>query len=148
MVTGIDLVKLQIEVAAGLPLDIPSGLLPRGHAIECRVNAEHPDTFVPSPGKLRTFHPPGGPGTRVDTHAYEDYVIPPYYDSLVAKLIVHDRSRPEALARMSRALDFFVVEGIQTSIPLHKRILRDPEFMAGRMSTRFMEDFLKRQARA
>jgi acetyl-CoA carboxylase biotin carboxylase subunit len=148
MVTGIDLVKLQIEVAAGQPLAIPSGLLPRGHAIECRINAENPDTFVPSPGKLRTFHPPGGPGTRVDTHAYEDYVIPPYYDSLVAKLIVHDRSRPEALARMSRALDFFVVEGIQTSIPLHKRILRDPEFMAGRMSTRFMEDFLKRQAHA
>src|SRR6202521_2433794 len=148
MVTGIDLVKLQIQVAAGQPLVLPSGLHPRGHAIECRINAEHPDTFVPSPGKLKTFHPPGGPGTRVDTHAYEDYVIPPYYDSLVAKLIVHDRTRAEALARMSRALDFFVVEGIHTSIPLHKRILRDPEFMAGRMSTRFLEGFLKRQAQA
>jgi len=146
MVTGIDLVKLQIQLAAGQPLTLASGLLPRGHAIECRINAENPDTFAPSPGRLRTFHPPGGPGTRVDTHAYEDYVIPPHYDSLVAKLIVHDRTRPEALARMSRALDFFVVEGIQTSIPLHKRILRDPEFMAGRMSTRFMEGFLKRQA--
>jgi acetyl-CoA carboxylase biotin carboxylase subunit len=146
MVTGIDLVKLQIQVAAGQPLNLPSGLAPRGHAIECRINAEHPDTFVPSPGKLKTFHPPGGPGTRVDTHAYEDYVIPPYYDSLVAKLIVHDRTRAEAIARMSRALDFFVVEGIHTSIPLHKRILRDREFMAGRMSTRFMEDFQKRQA--
>jgi len=148
MVTGIDLVKLQIQLAAGQPLTLPSGLHPRGHAIECRINAEHPDTFVPSPGKLKTFHPPGGPGTRVDTHAYEDYVIPPYYDSLVAKLIVHDRTRAEALARMSRALDFFVVEGIHTSIPLHKRILRDPEFMAGRMSTRFLEGFLLRQAQA
>jgi acetyl-CoA carboxylase, biotin carboxylase subunit len=148
MVTGIDLVKLQIQIAAGQPLDLASGLHPRGHAIECRINAEHPDTFVPSPGKLKTFHPPGGPGTRVDTHAYEDYVIPPYYDSLVAKLIVHDRTRAETIARMSRALDFFVVEGIHTSIPLHKRILRDPEFMAGRMSTRFLEGFLRRQARA
>jgi acetyl-CoA carboxylase biotin carboxylase subunit len=138
MVTGIDLVKLQIQVAAGEPLTLASGMLPRGHAIECRINAEHPDTFTPSPGRLNTFHSPGGPGTRVDTHAYEDYVIPPHYDSLVAKLIVHDRTRAEALARMSRALDFFVVEGIHTSIPLHKRILRDPEFMAGRMSTRFM----------
>jgi acetyl-CoA carboxylase biotin carboxylase subunit len=146
MVTGIDLVKLQIQVAAGEPLTLASGMLPRGHAIECRINAEHPDTFTPSPGRLNTFHAPGGPGTRVDTHAYEDYVIPPHYDSLVAKLIVHDRTRAEALARMSRALDFFVVEGIHTSIPLHKRILRDPEFIAGRMSTRFMEGFLKRQA--
>ncbi len=144
MVTGIDLVKLQVQVAAGAHLDIPSGLKPRGHAIECRINAEHPDTFVPSPGKLKTFHPPGGPGTRVDTHGYEDYVIPPYYDSLVAKLIVHDRTREQAIARMSRALDFFVVEGIHTSIPLHKRILRDPDFIAGKMSTRFMERFLQR----
>jgi acetyl-CoA carboxylase, biotin carboxylase subunit len=148
MVTGIDLVKLQIQVAAGGRLDIADALKPRGHAIECRINAENPDTFTPSPGKLKTFHPPGGPGTRVDTHAYEDYVIPPYYDSLVAKLIVHDRTRAEAIARMSRALDFFVVEGIQTSIPLHRRILRDPEFMAGRLSTRFMEGFAKRQAAA
>jgi acetyl-CoA carboxylase, biotin carboxylase subunit len=148
MVTGIDLVKLQIQVAAGERLALPSGLLPRGHAIECRINAEHPQTFAPSPGRINTFHAPGGPGTRVDTHAYESYVIPPHYDSLVAKLIVHDRTRAEAVARMSRALDFFVVEGIQTSIPLHKRILRDPEFIAGRMSTRFMEGFLKRQAPA
>ena len=144
MVTGIDLVKLQVQVAAGEHLGIPSGLKPRGHAIECRVNAENPDTFAPSPGRLKTFHLPGGPGTRVDTHGYEDYVIPPYYDSLVAKLIVHDRTREQAIARMSRALDFFVVEGIQTSIPLHQRILRDPEFAAGRFSTRFMERFLQR----
>jgi acetyl-CoA carboxylase biotin carboxylase subunit len=142
MVTGIDLVKLQIRVAAGEPLGIKSGLLPRGHAIECRINAENPSTFTPSPGPLRTFHPPGGPGTRVDTHGYEDYVIPPHYDSLVAKLIVHDRSRREAIARMSRALDFFVVEGIETSIPLHKRIVRDPDFLAGNLSTRFMARYL------
>jgi acetyl-CoA carboxylase biotin carboxylase subunit len=144
MVTGIDLVKLQVQVSSGDRLEIRNGLKPRGHAIECRVNAEHPDTFAPSPGKLKTFHLPGGPGTRVDTHGYEDYVIPPYYDSLVAKLIVHDRSREEAIARMSRALDFFVVEGIHTTIPLHQRILRDPEFAAGRLSTRFMERFLQR----
>ncbi len=148
MVTGIDLVKLQIEVAAGKPLGIRSGLKPRGHAIECRINAEHPVTFTPSPGKLKTFHPPGGPGTRVDTHAYEDYVIPPHYDSLVAKLIVHDRTRREAIARMSRALDFFVVEGIETSIPLHKRIVRDADFLKGDLSTRFMERFLQQPAAA
>jgi acetyl-CoA carboxylase, biotin carboxylase subunit len=148
MVTGIDLVKLQIQVAAGEHLQIPSGMKPRGHAIECRINAENPDTFTPSPGPLKTFHLPGGPGTRVDTHGYEDYVIPPYYDSLVAKLIVHDRTREQAITRMCRALDFFVVEGIQTSIPLHKRILRDPDFAAGRLSTRFMERLLQREARA
>jgi acetyl-CoA carboxylase biotin carboxylase subunit len=144
MVTGMDLVKMQIEVAVGRRLEIPNGMKPRGHAIECRVNAENPDTFAPSPGPLKTFHLPGGPGTRVDTHGYEDYVVPPYYDSLVAKLIVHDRTREYAIARMCRALDFFVVEGIQTSIPLHKRILRDPDFVAGRLSTRFMERFLQR----
>ncbi len=146
MVTGIDLVKLQIQVAAGERMNLPSNMKPRGHAIECRVNAENPDTFAPSPGPLKTFHPPGGPGTRVDTHGYEDYVIPPHYDSLVAKLIVHDRSRSEAIARMRRALDFFIIEGIQTSIPLHRRILRDPEFEAGKLSTRFMERFLQRPA--
>jgi len=143
MVTGIDLVKLQIQVAAGERLTLPPNMKPRGHAIECRVNAENPVTFAPSPGPLKTFHPPGGPGTRVDTHGYEDYVIPPHYDSLVAKVIVHDRSRTEAIARMRRALDFFVVEGIQTSIPLHRRILRDPDFQAGKLSTRFMERFLQ-----
>jgi acetyl-CoA carboxylase biotin carboxylase subunit len=145
MVTGIDLVKLQIQVAAGEKLGLPSGLKPRGHAIECRINAENPDTFAPSPGPLKTFHVPGGPGTRVDTHGYEDYVIPPHYDSLVAKLIVHDRSRKEAIARMLRALDFFVVEGIQTSIPLHRKIVRDPDFIAGNLSTRFMERFFARE---
>ena len=145
MVTGVDLVKLQIRIAAGEPLTIPSGLKPRGHAIECRVNAEDPVTFVPSPGRLTTFHLPGGPGVRVDTHGYEDYFIPPNYDSLVAKLIVHAGSREEAVARMKRALDFFVVEGIKTSIPLHREILEDEEFRAGRLSTKFMERFAERR---
>ncbi len=147
MVTGVDLVRLQIEVAAGARLEVPNGLPARGHAIECRINAEDPERFTPSPGKLVTFHPPGGPGVRLDTHAYEDYVIPPHYDSLVAKLIVHDCGRREAIARMARALDFFVVEGIKTSIPLHRKILADPEFAAGRFSTRFMEEFFEREKR-
>ena len=146
MVTAVDLVKLQIAVAAGERLTVPSGLQPRGHAIECRINAEDPRTFAPSPGRLTTFHVPGGPGVRVDTHGYEDYMIPPHYDSLVAKLIVQGRDRAEAIARMQRALDFFVVEGIKTSIPLHQEILRDPLFREGRLSTRFMEGFAERRA--
>ena len=143
MVTGEDLVKLQIRVAAGESLETESGLTARGHAIECRINAEDPDTFLPSPGVIETFHPPGGPGVRLDTHAYEDYVIPPYYDSLVAKLIAHGRDRDEAIARMERALDTFVVEGVRTSIPLQRRIMSDRHFRAGDLSTRFMERFLK-----
>jgi len=143
MVYGVDLVKEQILVAAGHKLSFAEGLKPRGHAIECRVNAENPETFAPSPGKLVTFHLPGGPGIRIDTHGYEDYVIPPYYDSLVGKLIAHGQNRQEAIARMSRALDFFVVEGIKTSIPLHRRILRDQGFIDGALSTRFMERFLQ-----
>jgi acetyl-CoA carboxylase biotin carboxylase subunit len=146
MVTGADLVKWQIRVAAGEHLGLESGPLPLGHAIECRINAEDPETFAPSPGKLTTFHTPGGPGIRVDTHGYESYTIPPYYDSLVAKLIAHGGDRAEAMARMSRALDFFVVEGIKTSIPLHRRILRDPRFRSGELSTRFMERFLRDRA--
>jgi len=149
MVTGVDLVKLQIRVAAGEPLDLPAEPPPpRGHAIECRINAEHPETFRPSPGRLTTFRPPGGPGTRVDTHAYEGYVIPPHYDSLVAKLIVMDSTRDAAIRRMARALDLFVVEGIDTSIPLHREILRDEDFRAGRLSTRFMERFVERRREA
>jgi acetyl-CoA carboxylase biotin carboxylase subunit len=146
MVTGADLVKWQIRVAAGERLELESGPPPLGHAIECRINAEDPETFAPSPGKLTTFHTPGGPGIRVDTHGYESYTIPPFYDSLVAKLIAHGGDRAEAMARMSRALDFFVVEGIKTSIPLHRRILRDPRFRSGELSTRFMERFLRDRA--
>ena len=148
MVYGVDLVKEQILVAAGNKLTFAANLKPRGHAIECRVNAENPETFAPSPGKLVTFHLPGGPGIRIDTHSYEDYVIPPYYDSLVGKLIAHGQNREEAIARMSRALDFFVVEGIKTSIPLHRRILRDQGFIDGALSTRFMERFLQPKAGA
>ncbi len=143
MTTGVDLVKLQIRVAAGEPMTVPSGLTARGHAIECRINAENPERFSPSPGRIETFHPPGGPGIRVDTHVYEGYDVPPHYDSLVAKLIAHGRDRQEAIARMERALDFFVIEGVETSIPLHQRIMKDARFRSGHLSTRFMERFLK-----
>ncbi len=146
LVTGLDLVKMQIEVASGEPLRIRSGLLPRGHAIECRINAEDPERFIPSPGQITTYHPPGGPGIRLDTHVYEDYAIPPHYDSLVAKLIAHGRTREEAIGRMRRALDFFVIEGIRTSIPLHREILRDPEFVRGNLSTRFLEGLEARRS--
>jgi acetyl-CoA carboxylase biotin carboxylase subunit len=147
MVTGVDLVRLQLEIAAGEPLTVESALAARGHAMECRINAEDPERFRPSPGQITTFHAPGGPGVRLDTHAYEDYVIPPFYDSLVAKLIVHDEDREAAITRMSRALDFFVIEGVRTTIPLHQEILEDPAFRAGDFSTQFMESFLERRAR-
>ncbi len=143
-VTGVDLIKLQLEVAAGAKLDVPTGLTARGHSIECRINAEHPERFTPSPGRIDTFHPPGGPGVRLDTHVYEDYVVPPFYDSLIAKLVVHGGDRTEAIQRMLRALDFFVVEGIDTTIPLHRRIMEDPVFRSGEFSTRFMESFQSR----
>jgi acetyl-CoA carboxylase biotin carboxylase subunit len=110
----------------------------RGHAIECRINAENPDTFAPSPGRITALNVPGDIGIRVDTAAYTDYVIPPFYDSLVAKLIAHGRDRAEAIARMRRALDMFVVEGIYTTIPLHQRIMIDPDFIAGKADTSFL----------
>jgi acetyl-CoA carboxylase biotin carboxylase subunit len=140
MVTGVDLVKSQIRIAAGEPLsEILRGRVKiRGHAIECRVNAEHPETFVPSPGRITGLNLPGGAGIRVDTAAYQDGVIPPYYDSLVAKLIAWGVDREEAIARMKRALGMFVVEGIYTSIPLHERILSHPDFVEGRLDTGFL----------
>jgi acetyl-CoA carboxylase, biotin carboxylase subunit len=140
MVTGVDLVKSQIRIAAGERLgDILRGPVEmRGHAIECRINAEHPETFVPSPGRITGLNLPGGAGIRVDTAAYHDGVIPPYYDSLVAKLIAHGGDRDEAIARMNRALDMFVVEGIYTSIPLHQKILSHPDFIAGKIDTGFL----------
>jgi acetyl-CoA carboxylase biotin carboxylase subunit len=142
MVTGVDLVKSQIRLAAGEHLqDAVGGVEFRGHAIECRINAEDPETFVPSPGRITAFRVPGGPGIRVDTAAYADAVIPPYYDSLVAKLIAHGRDRAEAIARMHGALDGFVVEGIKTTIPLHKRILAEPDFIGGKFDTHFLERF-------
>ena len=141
-VTALDLVKEQIAVAAGEPLSfLDRDMSPRGHAIEFRVNAEDPVTFAPSPGRIASFHPPGGLGVRLDTAAYQGYLIPPYYDSLIAKLIVWGRDRDEAISRGRRALDFFVIEGVKTTIPLHRRILDDPDFVAGRLSTRFMERF-------
>jgi acetyl-CoA carboxylase biotin carboxylase subunit len=144
MVTGVDLVKAQIRIANGENLD---QILPwrpgtqiqlRGHAIECRINAEHPETLVPSPGRITGFNLPGGAGIRVDTAAYQDGVIPPYYDSLVAKLVAYGSNREEAIARMKRALDMFVVEGIYTSIPLHQKILEHPDFVAGKIDTGFL----------
>ena len=146
MVMGVDLVKEQLRVAAGEKLSLRGDLRPRGHAIECRINAEHPVRFTPSPGRMNTLHLPGGPGIRVDTHAYQGYVIPPHYDSMVAKLLASGDNREEAIARMLRALDFFVVEGVETTIDLHKRILKDELFRSGEISTRFMEGFLERQA--
>ncbi len=142
MVLGIDLVKEQLRVAAGEKLSYKSGLRPRGHVIECRINAEDPETFRPSPGRMETLHLPGGPGVRVDTHAYQEYVIPPFYDSMIAKLIVRGQTRLEAIERTRRALDFFVVEGIHTTVPLHRKILADEAFRRGDFSTRFMETFL------
>ncbi len=140
MVTGVDLVKAQIRLAAGEKLADAAGPVEfRGHAIECRVNAEDPDTFVPSPGRITAFRVPGGPGIRVDTAAYADAVIPPYYDSLVAKLIAFGHDRAEAIARLHGALDGFVVEGIKTTIPLHKRIINDADFIAGKFDTHFLE---------
>jgi acetyl-CoA carboxylase biotin carboxylase subunit len=140
MVTGVDLVKTQLLVACGGKLTniLPDETPVKGHAIECRVNAEDPLTFTPSPGRITAFHAPGGIGVRVDSHAHAEGVIPPYYDSLVAKLIVHGSTRNEAIARMRRALDMFVIEGIQTSIPLHKQILRHPDFVSGNLDTGFL----------
>jgi acetyl-CoA carboxylase biotin carboxylase subunit len=142
MVTGIDIVKEQIRVAAGERLSIKqSEVTFTGHSIECRVNAEDPDTFVPSPGTIHAFSIPGGPGVRVDTAAHTECTIPPYYDSMIAKVIVHGRDRQEAIARMRRTLEMTVIEGIKTSIPLHLRILADPDFQAGRLSTAFMDRY-------
>jgi acetyl-CoA carboxylase biotin carboxylase subunit len=141
MVTGIDIVKEQIRVAAGERLSFRQDDVPMlGHAIECRVNAEDPDNrFLPSPGKITVFHPPGGPGVRVDSHAYSEYRIPPHYDSLIAKLIVHDHDRPSALKRMERALDEFVIEGVKTTIPFHMKVLRDERFRRGEYDVTFLD---------
>jgi acetyl-CoA carboxylase biotin carboxylase subunit len=141
MVTSFDLVKAQIRVAAGEPLGfLGDGNLLRGHAIECRINAEDPfRNFQPSPGQITTFHPPGGPGVRVDTHIYAGYTVPPYYDSLLAKVIVRGNDRAEALARMGQALDSFIVEGVVTTIPFLSRLIRHPEFVAGSVDTKFLE---------
>src|SRR4029079_7065086 len=143
LITGRDLVKEQIRVAAGEPLSFTArDLVFFGHAIECRINAEDPDTFVPSPGVVGHLNLPGGPGVRIDTFLHDDCEVLPYYDSLIAKLMTHGRDRAEAIARMRRCLDVMVVEGIKTNIPLHRRIMEDADFLAGKLDTRFMERFL------
>ncbi len=143
LVTGRDLVKEQIHVAAGDPLSFAQkDVTFSGHAIECRINAEDPVSFVPSPGTIRHFHVPGGPGVRVDTFAHDGCEISPFYDSMIAKVMAHGRDRKEAIARMRRCLEMTVVEGIKTNIPLHLRILEEPDFQAGRLDTKFMDRFL------
>jgi acetyl-CoA carboxylase biotin carboxylase subunit len=141
MCTNFDLVKEQISVASGAPLSfVMNGHRLRGHAIECRVNAEDPSrNFQPSPGLITAYHPPGGPGVRVDTHIYAGYTVPPYYDSLLAKVIVHGNTRTEALARMRQALDSFIIEGVTTTIPFLGRVMRHPDFVAGKIDTKFLE---------
>ncbi len=146
MVTGVDLVKEQLVIASGQPMTVPRGrpVRPQGHAIEFRINAEDPETFAPSPGRVTSLVLPGGPGVRVDTHLYAGYTIPPYYDSLLAKLIVHARDREEAVARGRRALGMLEIGGVRTSTALHLRLLEDREFREGRIHTQFMERYLSR----
>ncbi len=147
MVTGIDLVKAQFRIAAGEKLSdiLPRSVEIRGHAIECRINAEHPEKFTPSAGKIAVYNLPGGNGVRVDTAQYAEGFVPPYYDSLIAKLIVHGKDRAEAIAKMQRALGMFVVEGIHTTIPLHQRIFADEDFRVGAFDTKYMERFFERE---
>jgi acetyl-CoA carboxylase biotin carboxylase subunit len=149
-ITGVDLVKAQIRVAAGERLAdfLDRPITMRGHAIECRINAEHPETFTPSPGRVKAMNLPGGIGIRVDTAAYVDGVIPPYYDSMIAKLIAYGSTREEAISRMLRALDLFVVEGVHTSIPLHQRILKDQAFRDAAIDTHYIQRFLERTKKA
>jgi len=150
MITGIDLVKAQLLIAMGERLGsvVREPVPMRGHAIECRVNAEHPEKFTPSAGKITAFNVPGFNGIRVDTAQYSEGVVPPYYDSLIAKVIAHGVDREEAMARMRRALEMFIVEGIHTTIPLHQRIFRDEEFQRGEFDTKFMERFFEREKAA
>ncbi|RMG08347.1 MAG: acetyl-CoA carboxylase biotin carboxylase subunit [Acidobacteria bacterium] len=146
MVTAIDIVRQQIRIAQGEELGFEQNDIQLfGHSIECRINAEDPETFVPSPGKITGLNIPGGPGVRVDTAVYSGYTVPPFYDSMIAKLIVHARSRDLAIARMRRALEAMVVEGIKTTIPLHLKIMNDERFQAGDFSTKFMEEFNNRK---
>ena len=143
MVTLADIVRNQIRIAEGERLGYTQDdLLIVGHAIECRINAENPETFAPSPGLITAFNLPGGPGVRVDTYVYAGYSVPPFYDSMIAKVITHARTRDLAIARMKRALEAMVIEGIKTTIPLHLKIMDDPKFKAGDISTSFMEHFL------
>jgi len=144
VLTGIDLVKEQLLVAAGEPLSFTQDdVRPSGHAIECRINAEHPVTFTPCPGKITSFHPPGGPGIRVDTACYAEAVISPYYDSMIAKVVARGNTRGEAILRMRRALSSFVLEGIDSNVELQQKIVSEEDFVRGRFSTKFMDRFLQ-----
>jgi acetyl-CoA carboxylase biotin carboxylase subunit len=145
MISGVDIVKEQINIAAGLPLGCrQSDIALRGHAIECRINAESPEDFRPSPGRVSEYHAPGGFGVRVDSALYHGYQVPPFYDSLVAKLVVHGASREECLMRLRRALDEYAIGGIETTIPLHQRIVADPEFRRGAYDIHWLERWLAR----
>ena len=146
MITGIDLVREQIRVAEGHPLSVTQDKVQfRGHAIECRINAEDPRTFAPSPGLVKQFHAPGGMHVRVDSGLYAGYKVPPYYDSMIAKLIVYGNTREGCLARLRRALEEFVIEGMKTTIPLHQALLDDPEFQRGDYTIKWLEEWLARQ---
>jgi acetyl-CoA carboxylase, biotin carboxylase subunit len=146
MITGIDLVREQIRVAAGLPLSYKqSDITFNGHAIECRINAENPETFAPSPGKIAGYHPPGGLGVRVDSALYDGYRVPPHYDSMIAKLIVHGGNRNECLLRLRRALEEFVIGGIDTTLPLHRRLVVEHDFINGDYDIHWLENFLERK---
>jgi acetyl-CoA carboxylase, biotin carboxylase subunit len=145
LVTGLDMVKEQIRIATREKLGYTQNDIQfRGHALECRINAERPDTFLPCPGTLKTFHQPAGIGIRVDTAAYNEYVITPYYDSLIAKVIAYGKDRAEAISRMKRALEMTVIEGVETTIPLHQKILANDDFMAGRIHTRFLDQIIQK----
>jgi acetyl-CoA carboxylase biotin carboxylase subunit len=149
MITGIDLVNEQIKIAAGSPLTIAQeDVRITGAAIECRINAEHARTFMPSPGRIAYYHPPGGLGVRVDSAVYQGYVIPPFYDSLVGKLIVHGRSRTEALMRLRRALDEFIVDGVETTLPLFRTLVRNTDIQNGLYDIHWLEEFLAAEAKA
>ncbi len=144
MITGVDIVQTQIRVAAGEKLPFTQRQIEiRGHAIECRVNAEDPFNFMPSPGRISLWHPPGGPGVRVDSHAYTNYFVPPNYDSMIGKIIVHAPTREQALLRMRTALDETVIEGIKTNIPLHRELMADAKFVQGGTNIHYLEEWMK-----
>jgi acetyl-CoA carboxylase biotin carboxylase subunit len=148
-ITGMDLVREQIRVASGMPLSVTQDQIRfAGHAIECRINAEDPATFTPSPGKVTDYHAPGGLHVRVDSALYDGYRIPPYYDSLIAKLIVFGADREECLMRLRRALEEYVIHGPKTTIPLHQALIEDPEFIAGEYSIKWLERWLAKRASA
>jgi acetyl-CoA carboxylase biotin carboxylase subunit len=145
MISGVDIVREQLRIAAGAPLGYrQSDIRLQGHAIECRINAENPENFRPSPGRISEYHAPGGLGVRVDSALYDGYEVPPYYDSLISKLIVHGKSRNECLMRLRRALEEYVIGGIDTTIPLHQRLAVAPEFIDGDYDIHWLEDFVRR----